>query len=64
MEYIKEVYPQILDEKGRINLKSEAITPELQAILEEAISASVAQVYSQSMEMDIQRTASAARRSA
>ncbi len=62
MNYIRENHPQILDENGRLDLRNSAITPEIQAILDEAISASVAHVYEQSLGMNMEQEA--ARRSA
>ena len=53
MDYIRQNYPQILDEKGRLDLRESAINSETQRILEEAISVSVSQVYQQSMEMNV-----------
>ena len=56
MDYIRSNYPQILDENGRIDLRSASITPEIQRILDEAISISVAPIYEQSMAMNMWQT--------
>lgn len=57
MDYIRSNFPQILDENGRLDLRSSAITPEIQIILDESIAMSVASVYEQSKAMNMQQTA-------
>lgn len=57
MEYIKANYPQVLNIDGRLDLKSISITPEIQMILDEAISSSVSYIYEQSMAMYHQQSA-------
>ena len=57
MDYIRSNYLQILDENGRLDLRSGSITPEIQAVLDEAIAVSVAPVYEQSRAMNMQQMA-------
>ena len=56
MDYIRNNYPQILDKNGMLDLRLSAITPEIQVILDEAISASVTYLYEQSLEMNMDPT--------
>lgn len=54
MDYVRANYPQILDANGRLDLRSAAITPEIQAILDEAIAKTVTGVYQRSIAMSRQ----------